>query len=221
MSQAVEEFTMGAEVTCQDGTCGVLRRLVVDPVAQALSHLVVEPKHGHDGGHLVTIGLVESATDTEVRLRCTKAQFEALDPAEETQLMPVDEGHWDNTQDALRSLPHFRLGIGGIGQGGLGAGRAMGRGPLTIQHHNVPGEEVEIRRGEHVHATDGPIGHVRGLVIDPSTHHVSHVLLEEGHLWGEKQVAIPINDVTSVEGGVQLNLTKDQVRDLPSVEIDR
>jgi hypothetical protein len=53
--------------------------------------------------------------------------------------------------------------------------------------------EVEIRRGDHVHASDGDIGRVHGLVIDPRNHRVTHVLLQEGDLWGRKQVAIPIS----------------------------
>jgi len=62
---------------------------------------------------------------------------------------------------------------------------------------------------------------VQGLVIDPSDHHVTHVLLEDGHLWGKRDVAIPIGAVTDVEDGIAVRLTKDQVRDLPAVEIDR
>jgi sporulation protein YlmC with PRC-barrel domain len=81
--------------------------------------------------------------------------------------------------------------------------------------------EVEVRRGDHVHATDGAIGRVQGLVIDRSDHHVTHVLLDEGHLWGQKRVAIPISAVTGVEDGVRLNLTKDEVRDLPAVDLDQ
>jgi len=77
-----------------------------------------------------------------------------------------------------------------------------------------------VRRGEHVHATDGAIGRVQGLVIDPSDYHVTHVLLDEGHLWGKKEVAIPISAVTGVADGVRLNLTKDEVRDLPAVDLD-
>jgi hypothetical protein len=69
--------------------------------------------------------------------------------------------------------------------------------------------------------TGDTIGRVQGLVVDPSDHHVTHVLLAEGHLWGEKEVAIPISAVTGVdENGAQLNLTKDEVRDLPPVDID-
>lgn len=79
---------------------------------------------------------------------------------------------------------------------------------------------MQVRRGEHVHATDGLIGRVQGLVVDPTDHRVTHVLLDEGHLRGAKQVAVPIGSVTRVDDGVKLELTKDQVRDLPPVELD-
>jgi hypothetical protein len=41
------------------------------------------------------------------------------------------------------------------------------------------------------------------------------VLLQEGHLWGRKKVAIPISAVTGVDAGIRLNLTKKQVGELP------
>jgi PRC-barrel domain len=77
-----------------------------------------------------------------------------------------------------------------------------------------------VRRGERVHATDGDIGLVEGLVIDPGNHHVTHVLLQEGHVFGRKEVAILISAVTEVDDGIQLSITKQQVQDLPSVVID-
>jgi hypothetical protein len=80
---------------------------------------------------------------------------------------------------------------------------------------------VAVRRGQHVHATDGDIGLVEGLVIDPRNHHVTHVLLQEGHLLGRKDVAIPITAVTDLQDGIRLHITKQQVRDLPPVVIDR
>jgi sporulation protein YlmC with PRC-barrel domain len=80
---------------------------------------------------------------------------------------------------------------------------------------------VTVRRGEHVHATDGDIGQVQGLVINAHNHHVTHVLLQEGHLWGRKEVAIPIGAVTGVDDGIRLNITKQEVQDLPSVDFDQ
>ena len=48
---------------------------------------------------------------------------------------------------------------------------------------------------------------------------MTHVLLQEGHLWGRKEVAIPISAVTGVDDGIRLNITKQQVQDLPPVDI--
>ncbi len=44
---------------------------------------------------------------------------------------------------------------------------------------------------------------------------MTHVLLREGHLWGRKEVAIPVSAVTGVQNGIRLNITKQQVEDLP------
>ncbi|MGH7692603.1 MAG: PRC-barrel domain-containing protein [Candidatus Dormibacteria bacterium] len=203
---------------------------MVDPVARVLTHLVVEPKHGGATGRLVPLDLVES-TAKQIQLRCTLAQFEALEEAEETRFLPGASGQWGYGQGQMMSLPYFALGplgmgmggmgmagLGGMGMGGVGG---MGMGPQAVTTDRIPVGEVEVRRGDHVHARDGAIGRVQGLVIDAADHQVTHVLLDEGHLWGEKQVSIPISAVTGVDDGVHLSLTKDQVRDLPSVELDQ
>ena len=215
-------FIIGSSVSCSDGACGELRRVVVDPVARVLTHLVVEAKHRQGLGRLVPIDLV-SASSTEIHLRCTMAQFDALDHAEETRFLPGASGQWGYAQDQMLSQPYYGLATGGPGgEAGGEAGGAGGLGmgsPQPITSDRVPPGEVEVRRGEHVHATDGHIGRVKGLVIDPRDDRVTHVLLDEGHLWGKKQIAIPMSAVTGVEGGVQLDLAKDEVRDLPAVEL--
>src|ERR1019366_3895287 len=78
---ATEEFIIGSDVGCCDGRCGVLSRVVVDPIADAIAYLDVESKHGRHGGHLVPISLVASATAKEIPLTRSKAEFEALAPA--------------------------------------------------------------------------------------------------------------------------------------------
>jgi hypothetical protein len=65
-----------------------------------------------------------------------------------------------------------------------------------------------------------PTARVHGLVIDPGSHHVTHVLLREGHVFGRKEIAIPISAVTRVFDGVQLSITRQQVEDLPPVDIE-
>jgi hypothetical protein len=196
--------------------------VIVDPVARALTHLVVEAPHRKGAGRLVPIELVDS-TDKEIRLRCTASEFDALEEAEETQFLPGAPGEWGYGQGQMLSQPYFGLGMGlGLGEGAMGIGLGtigMDSGPRAVTSDRVPVGEVQVRRGDQVHATDGAIGRVRGLIIDPTDHHVTHVLLDEGHLWGEKTVAIPIAAVNDVANGVRLDLTKDQVRDLPPVDV--
>jgi sporulation protein YlmC with PRC-barrel domain len=208
MSEATE-FIIGSQVACSDGPCGELRRVVVDPVARAITHLVV-------AGRLVPIDLVASAAK-EIELKCTKPEFDALEDADETQFLPGEGQQLGYPEEHVYTLPYF----GGI--------RSMNRGiapdhghvdPHEATYDRVPVGEVEVRRGDHVDATDGAIGRVQGLIIDPSDHHVTHILLDEGHIWGEKQVAIPIGAVSRVGEIIRLSLTMDEVKDLPPVDLD-
>jgi hypothetical protein len=56
---------------------------------------------------------------------------------------------------------------------------------------------------------------VEGFVVDPVHHQVTHILLKEGHLWGRKEVAIPVSAVASLDAGIRLNITRKEVEDLP------
>jgi len=207
-------FAIGSDASCTEGVCGEVSRVVVDPVARAVTHLVVEPKGRQGLGRLVPLELVD-ATEGEIRLRCGLAEFENLDAAEETQFVPGTRGYAAYGPEQVLSWPYSSLG----GSAGVGGDMVAGVSE-TVTYDTVPVGEVAVRRGDRVHATDDKIGQVEGLVINPRNHHVTHVLLQEGHLWGRKQVAIPISAVTGVDDGIRLNITKHQVQDLPPVDID-
>jgi sporulation protein YlmC with PRC-barrel domain len=211
------QFTIGTEASCSDGAVGTLSRVIVDPVAQAVTHLVVDPEHRRDHGRLVPLGLVDAAAG-EIRLRCTKAEFENLDHAEETQFIPAIDDYGGYGPAQIGFMPYYGLGGGMIVPGVTPGGGEIAAQAIT--NDTVPLGEVEISRGQPVQATDGDIGHVQGLVIDPGSRHVTHVLLQEGHLWGRKDVAIPISAVTSTVDGIQLKIAKQDVQDLPPVDID-
>ena len=210
------EFDIGSEVACRDGVCGHLSRIVVDPVARAITHLAVEPSARHSRSRLVPVDFVESTEGGVIRLKCTKPQFEVFELAEDTQLLSGEADHPGYEQKQVVALPYYGSRTNPAGYPDV----PRQHSPRVSLHDRVPVGEVAVRRGEHVHATDGQIGRVRGLVIDPADHHVTHFLLDEGHLWGQKTVAIPIGAVTHIEDGVRLSLTKDQVRDLPPVDVD-
>jgi sporulation protein YlmC with PRC-barrel domain len=199
------EFTIGAAVSCTDGECGEIKSVVIDPVARAVTHLVIEPEHRLGLGRLVPLDLLDTAAG-EIHLRGTLAEFDELPAAEETHFVP--------------GTPPSLLGYG-PGQAYLWPYYGLGNATVPVVQETLPVGQVSVHRDDPVHAADGDIGRVQGLVIDPRTHHVTHILLQEGHLWGRKEVSIPITAVTSVENGIRLNLSKQEIEDLPPVDIDR
>ena len=189
------QFTIGARARCTDGHCGEVRRLIIDPATETVTHLVIQPGHRQEAGRLVPVHLVES-TDGEIRLRCTRADFDKLDHAVERDLVagpeyPQTDGRQSMTAAALRQA--------------------------TVLEDVIPVGEKEVGPGDPVHAVDGEIGRVQGFLVSPGDDRVTHVLLQEGHLWGRKKVAIPISAVTGADDGIRLNLTKEQVGELPAV----
>jgi hypothetical protein len=187
--------------------------VVVDAHNCTIVRLVVEPKGRKGEGRLVPIDLVGAGAPGAIRLRCTLAQFDALDRArtvEEQTASTVDvESRWAEVQAMARPAgPRVELGMG------------MHQERREVAEESVQAGEGEIWRGQRVHASDGPVGHVLGLLTDADRHQVTYVLLDEGHLWGRKTVGIPVRAVRFVlDDGVTLNLTRKEVGDLPPAEV--
>jgi sporulation protein YlmC with PRC-barrel domain len=189
------ELTMGARARCSDGPGGKVTRIVIDPATRTVTHLAIELNHDYAPPRLVPLDLVD-ATDSEIRLHCTHAEFSHLDTAEEVQMVEDSAPAYSGAADPARPLPTEDL--------------------MEVSFEDVvPLGATEVRRGQHVHAVDGDIGQMQGVIIDRVDHRVTHVLLKEGHLWGRKEVAIPLSAVTDMTEGIMLDLTKKQVENLP------
>lgn len=207
MTPTATLLTIGSAVTCQDGPGGVLRKLVVDPLAGTVTHLVVQLHHEEAGGRLVPVGLLSTGT-SDLRLTCTAADLGLMEPAQDERFLPGTPQWWGYPSEQLVSWPYYGLDAPGPSR----AGRQV-----VLQDH-IPLGEVEVRRGDRVHAEDGSIGRIGGLIVDVDDRRISHVLLAEGHLWGHKTVAIPFRLVSSIADGIAVALTKEQVRELPPVD---
>ena len=201
---------LGGAAVCSDGYRGQVQAVVLDPAAGTATHLVVEPEGRSGLARLVPLDLVDAVAG-EVRLRCTEAEFQDLAAAEQT-LAEFTLGY----EVPVQLLPPGWRGTGGpVTEGGT-----IPRIPERETIDVVPPGEVEERGGGHVHATDGEIGQVRALRIDPASRQVTHVLVREGHLLGRKDVAIPYGSVQGFDDGIQLSITRQQVRDLPPADND-
>jgi uncharacterized protein YrrD len=192
-----ETFTIGAHVDGTDGRCGSLIRVIVDPTTESLTHLAVQPAHHAEQARLVPADLLAGVNDEVIRISCTTKQFEQLDAAEDIELL--------SSADLVST------------QSGIGMALPLGHHSKPRLSDVVPTGEVAVRRGDAVHAKDGWIGAVDGLVIDPASEQVTHVILQEGHLWGRKHVAIPIGAANRVENEIRVDLTKKEIEALPPV----
>jgi hypothetical protein len=190
---------IGADATCTDGACGRVSRIIINPVAREVTHLVVDPKHGQGPTRLVPVDLADAATG-QVQLRCTLAEFQTLRRAQDTEFVPdLDPtGHQHSTPSRFQ-LPSI-----------------LPQAPREVTVDFVPDSEVDIRRQLTVRATDGDMGQAQGLIVQPGGHQVTHLLLEQGHMWGRREVAVPVGAVTKFGTLlIHLSLTKHQVKDLP------
>jgi hypothetical protein len=203
-------LVIGNEAVGSDGYRGEVRAVVIDPAARAVTHVVVEPDGRRGLARLVPLALVDAAPG-KLRLRCTEAEFMRLGPAEETlaefavgQTVPV------------QLLP---AGWQGTGEPAVDGG-SIPRIPEKETIDVVPDGEAEEHGGDHVRATDGDIGQLRGFQVDQESGRLAHVLLREGHAWGRRDVAIPADKVAGFDGGITLTVTRQQVRDLTPVDVD-
>jgi hypothetical protein len=83
--------------------------------------------------------------------------------------------------------------------------------------NTLPSGHLAVRGDQHVHSTDGEIGKIRAVMVDAGSGRVTNILLQEGHLWGKREVAIPWSAVTSLDGGVHLSMTSEAIKKLPPV----
>ncbi len=71
-------------------------------------------------------------------------------------------------------------------------------------------------------ATDGEVGKIDELVIDPETHRVTHLILRQHFLFNKWIVTIPVSDIERAEvDTVFLKIDKKAVETLPSVGLKR
>jgi hypothetical protein len=207
------EYVIGSRVRCAGDECGEVEFVVVDPVAGRLTHLVVRPDDGGES-RLVPVHVAVPGPDG-VDLTCTRARFEEFERAVQTFFLPGPDPTVPVHSDRVLAWPFY-----GLAPSPALTGVAPNADPRVATAERIPAGEVSVRRGERVHAVDGEIGRVRGLVVVPPDSTVTHVLLDEGHLWGRKHVAIPIRDVAGIDdAGVAVRLSKDEIKDLPPVDV--
>jgi sporulation protein YlmC with PRC-barrel domain len=208
---------LGKSIVCTDGAAGELADVVIDPVKRRVTHLVVQPHDKLGPARLVPVELADGGGH-EISLRCTRAEVDGFATVREsaylrTGELPHDDPDWDIGVEDVLAMPYYTTPD-------VGVYPAFDE-PYMMTYDRVPKGEAEIRRSSAVvSANDEHLGTVEALVVDGEE--ITHFVLERGHLWGRRDVTIPIGAVEKVESDtVTLRITKDDVGDLPTVRVHR
>jgi sporulation protein YlmC with PRC-barrel domain len=207
---------LGTSVRCTDGKLGELADVVIDPVHKRLTHVIVRG-HGELGmARLVPFALVQADGERQISLRCSVDEACSLDPVQDFAYLRLDERppadpNWDVGIENVLAMPTYPTSD--LGNYAYGYDENVG-----IAYDRVPKGKVEIRRSSPVSTADGhAVGHVDGFLVD-GTDQITHLLLERGHLWRRREVAIPMEAITKVEtDSVTVGLTTRELGQLPSV----
>jgi hypothetical protein len=195
------DLPLNAKVYCLDGLCGQSKELVMDRNTEEVTHLVLKRNHFSQDEILVPVELVVETTPHLIRLRCTKDKLAELEPFLKTEVVE-------------RTIPQY------VSDPYLMPIEVPEIEWVTVKREAIPPGEVAVRRGARVEATDGHVGHLDEFLVDPATERVTHLVLREGHLWGQRDVTIPVSEIDRLEENtVHLKLDKEKIEGLAGVPI--
>jgi hypothetical protein len=129
----------------------------------------------------------------------------------------------------IRAYPGAMLT--GVGYAGSGADY------LVAQANDVRAAEAAEERHEdnsdpylrscnallryHIEATDGGMGHVKGLLVDEETWAIRYLIVETSNWWGGHQVLIApqwIQEISWPHATIDVNLTRQAVKEAPAYD---
>ena len=211
------DIPLNAEVRCTDGAGGRSTCLVINPVTKEITHLVVQTNDFFHDKHMVPLSFITESGPDYVQLRCSREEIANCDPFIKSEFLNyMDDSDrfgylshdYELDYDSMAIWPYLEADS-----------EAFGR---YVAIEQIPIGELGIHRGARVEASDGHIGHVDAFLVNPENNHITHLVLREGHIWGEKDVTIAVADIQRIaEDVVYLKLDKHTLRDMPGIPVRR
>ena len=198
------DIPLNVDVHCPDGRCGRSTYIIINPATEQITHLVVKEQWPSRTERTVPIGWVTATTRDIIVLNRNREQFTQLDPFNQTDFIQRDVPH-HATDPKLTLIWPYTVPVKQV---------------IEDAHRMIPPEELAVRRGAKVRATDGRIGQVDEFLVDPDSGYITHLVLREGLPWGKKSITIPLSDIERIEENtVYLKLDKNSVRALTSIPL--
>ncbi len=203
-------FNIGAAVRCDDGRCGRLSRVVVDPSTDRVTALIVEKGFLQREDRVIPVAAVKATADDEIVLGIHSSALPGFQKYREVDFRVPIEG-WDNG----KYQPEYTRYSVSPYEGVIGAGVVPSR--RYRFHEGVPFDQKVVGRGTKVRDADGSLGEVDHVLVDCVGQHITHVVVRQGIL-GD-YVIVPVDAIVEVDAsGILLTLARGEVRALPRYE---
>ncbi len=202
------KIPINAAVECTDGKVGISTHVIIDPTSRKITHLVVgEEEPIAPKNWLVPTNLVSETSRELIRLSLTKEELDKLEPFEGLHYIEVAQDEGDYPADAYYLSPFV-------------SPLKTDYVPLVVER--IPQGEIAINRGALIQATDGYVGRLSEFLVDPESGEITHLIRQEGHLWGKQEITIPVSVIDkTVENMIFLTLDKNEVAYLPTIPLRR
>ncbi len=196
------DIPLNAKVSCLDGPCGQSTYLVLMPTNEEITHVVVSVGSFPGTEYLVPIDRIAESTPESISLNCTREELSKLAIFNQLEFFPSD-----SQETHTKSYVFWPFVV-------------PDSNGITLENEHIPANELAIRRGANVEATDGRVGRVDEFLINPEDNTITHLVLREGHLWGQKNITIPLSQIDHIEENtVWLKLDKQSIETLPAIPI--
>jgi hypothetical protein len=210
---AKREIPVQAQVECTGGACGHLVYVLINPVTEQFTHLVVRETLAPHTEYVVPVESVAGTVAGTIQLRCSQAELAQMDPFIQTEYnenkLPRSDGMYDQTYSTGQYYfcPY------------VGSEKTVYE---PVEHGEIPFGELAVRRGTRVEVTDGHVGHVDEFVVNSENGHITHLVMRAGNAWTPKDVIIPISALGDARHNtVFLKLDKHEIEALPSFPVQR
>ena len=196
------DIPLNAKVSCLDGTYGKSTYMVLMPTTEEITHVVVRDESFPETEYLVPVGRIARSTPESIQLNCSHEELSKMLVFNQAEFIPSG---LNGTYGSFSMLWPYAT---------------PGTDYIEIDNKHIPSNELAIRRGTSVEATDGHVGRVDEFLINPIDNTITHLVLREGHLWGQKNITIPLSQIDRIEENtVWLKLDKQSIEALPAIPI--
>lgn len=194
------------KVYCAEEFCGHTTEVVLRPTTKQVTHIIVKEKGFPYMNRIVPIELVVESPVHAVHLRCTRGQLAVLKP-------------WLELENAQDDVPHFAYDADEYRRWPYDTPEEL---PIPAELERVFPDALVIRQDTRVRATDGRVGRVGAFLTEPTNGRITHLVLREGHLWGQKDVTIPASEIDRIEEcTIHLRVDKRSLGALPAIPVRR